>query len=150
VRRGGRPAKDPPFVKPEPARLGPQTGDEDVALDMPVFHSVVEKFRKEFSIDRDVCAEIAHALFLGNKDAIYKAFGKQLLKGNIRVLEALANRAYGMPNQRVNVQAAPFKLEIVHVGSKQEPQTIEVKVKDEEQLELMEGTEDYAARSTHS
>ena len=44
---------------------------------------------------QDVAAEIAKAVFSENKEQIYKAMGKALLKGNAYTFKELAERAFG-------------------------------------------------------
>jgi hypothetical protein len=58
--------------------------------------TLLEMSGKGCSTPVSLCmTEIAHAAFEGNEEAIYKALCKMLLKGNPRVLIALAERAYG-------------------------------------------------------
>jgi Family of unknown function (DUF5681) len=54
---------------------------------------------------RDVSSEIARAVFEGNKEAVYRAMSKALLKGNPRVFVSLAERAYGKLTKPVELSA---------------------------------------------
>jgi len=51
----------------------------------------------------DVASEIARAVFEGNEQAIYRAMCKVLLKGNPKVFQALADRAYGKITKHVEM-----------------------------------------------
>jgi hypothetical protein len=51
----------------------------------------------------DVSSEIARALFEENPEAVYRAMGKALLKGNPRAFVTLAERAYGKLTKHVDV-----------------------------------------------
>jgi len=73
---------------------------------------------------RDWAAELAHAVFVGNLDEIYQSLTESAKKGDPKTFTALANRAYGMPDQKVNVeQEKPFKLVIEYIG--QEPRRLQ-------------------------
>lgn len=89
--------------------------------------AVEEAFKRDLGIKKDWAAEIAHAIFVGNRDRIYDAFSRQLFKGDSRAFNALANRAYGMPSQELAFsQEKPFKLVIEFIGEKTEPETITI------------------------
>ena len=49
---------------------------------------------------KDLAKQIMRAIFENNEEAIYKAIGKQILKGNAYCLDVAAKRAYGnIPNK---------------------------------------------------
>ncbi len=52
---------------------------------------------------KDIAAEIAQRVFEENTDAIYRAMLKALLKGDPKVFEVLADRAYGKLTQKVEI-----------------------------------------------
>lgn len=56
----------------------------------------------------DLAAEIARACFENNREAVYKALSKALLKGNGYVFKELADRGYGKLKE-VHQVDAPFR-----------------------------------------
>jgi len=54
----------------------------------------------------DVAAEIARAVFEGNREAAIKALARALLKGNAYVFKELAERGYGKVSQEIVVSGA--------------------------------------------
>ena len=55
---------------------------------------------------RDLSAEIAQAVFENNPEAIYRAMLRALKKGNPRVFDVLAIRAYGKVKEQVELSAS--------------------------------------------
>jgi hypothetical protein len=55
---------------------------------------------------RDLSAEIAQAVFENNPEAIYHAMLKALKKGNARVFDVLAVRAYGKMKEQIELSAS--------------------------------------------
>lgn len=51
----------------------------------------------------DTAADIARAIFRNNPEAVYKALGKALLKGNAYAFTQLADRAFGKLKESVEV-----------------------------------------------
>jgi hypothetical protein len=54
----------------------------------------------------DISAEIARAVFERNPEAIYRAMVRALCKGNARVFQVLADRAYGKVKERIELSAS--------------------------------------------
>ena len=59
----------------------------------------------------DVSSEIARAVFDGNEGAIYRAMCKALLKGNPRVYDVLAERAYGKLSNPIELKGLDSRAE---------------------------------------
>lgn len=53
----------------------------------------------------DLAAEIARAIFESDTEAIKRVFAAELRKGNSKVFNALADRAYGKPRQSLDFSA---------------------------------------------
>jgi hypothetical protein len=87
----------------------------------------VEKMlAKELKLKKDWAAEIANAVFVGNREQIYEAFSRQVNKGESSAFNALASRAYGLPRQEMSFsQDKPFKLVVEYIGERQ-PETITI------------------------
>lgn len=78
---------------------------------------VRKRYKEEFHVKTDVAADIAHAVFVGNQEAIYQAFKGQMLKGDAKVFSALANRAYGVKSVEPGVSTPrPLKMTIEVIG----------------------------------
>jgi len=96
--------------------------------DYSSYFEAIEKVKAEKGVRKDHAAAIAHAAFLANEEAVYKAMCRGLVKGDPKYFTALANRAYGLPTQEMSFsQEKPFKLTIEIIGGKQ-PETIEAEV----------------------
>ena len=56
----------------------------------------------------DTSRQIARAIFENNEEAIYKAYGKAVLKGNAYAFQVLADRAYGKLKERREVEVTRY------------------------------------------
>jgi hypothetical protein len=66
----------------------------------------------------DKAKEIAQAIFEGNEEAIYKAFGKALLKGNAYAFDVLANRAFGKLTDKMKLEGGEELIARLMAGRK--------------------------------
>lgn len=72
---------------------------------------------------RDFAAEIARAVIEGNREAIEKAFGKKLRKGDTKAFIALSDRGYGKAPQSAAVTGGddgPVVVKFVNVDEIEE------------------------------
>lgn len=105
------------------APKGPRPKKAEPALTLKQVERV---FADKLKMRDDWAAEIAHACFVGNREAIYESFSRRLIMGDSRAFNALANRAYGLPRQELAFsQDKPFKLVIEYIGERV-PETITI------------------------
>lgn len=55
---------------------------------------------------RDVASEIARAIFENNPEAVYRALGKKLVKGDPYAFKELAERGYGKLKEKMEVNTS--------------------------------------------
>jgi hypothetical protein len=89
----------------------------------------VEKvFAKELKLKKDWLAEIANAVFVGNREQIYLVLSRAITQDNPnpQLLKVLAERVFGLPKQEIGFsQDSPFHLVIEHVDG-DAPQTLTI------------------------